>query len=98
VHNKTSGRQEDMKRCYPKVFDMTCFLMKHKGKQIAHKWNACGLVLIDFATVALHLQYVNINSRAKCKTGKNKLAKYIVPNVGAPLCMYVCMYSRAEYN
>jgi len=69
-----------------------------QGKTDSTQWNACGLALIDLATVALHLQYVNINSRAKCKTGKNKLAKYIVPNVEAPLCMYVYMYSRAEYN
>jgi hypothetical protein len=43
----------------------------------------------DFAAIALLLQYINITSRATCKTGKNKLAKYIVPEVGAQLCMYV---------
>jgi hypothetical protein len=51
-------------------------------------------VVIDFAAIALHLQYINVTSRVKCKTGKNKLAKYIVRQVGAQLCMYVCIAGR----
>jgi hypothetical protein len=58
-----------------------------KGKLDSTQWNICRLVLIDFATIALHLQYVNINCRVKWKTGKNKLAKYILHHVGAQLCI-----------
>jgi hypothetical protein len=70
--------------------------MKHKGKHITDstQWNACRLVLVDFATAALQLQYVNINSTVKCKTGKNKLIKYIVLYFGEQLCMYVCDVSK----